>query len=397
MKLTVDTSALPSPGTTPFEIVERKGIGHPDTLADALAEHFSVALSRYYLDRFGHILHHNVDKVLVLGGEARPKFGGGEVVKPIEVFIAGRATLSFKGVQVPVETLAIESSRDVFRQIFHTLDPIRHVKVHCLVRPGSEDLVELFERERSSGVWHANDSSIGVGFAPLSHLERQVLAIDRSLSDPSRRLQHPAYGEDTKLLAIRRHGKTEITVACAFCDRYVSSIADYSQKKAELAALFAPAAGPDTTIDAINAADAPERGSIYLTVTGTSAESGDDGQTGRGNRANGLITPGRPMTMEAVAGKNSVSHAGKLYNLVARAVAEAVILEMPEIRAAECYLVSRIGQPVREPRLAHVRVTPPPGAGVADYALRIEGIVQRHLGELDRLRQKLLDEALMIF
>lgn len=397
MKLRVDTSALPSPGTVPFEIVERKGIGHPDTLADALAEHFSVVLSRYYLDRFGHILHHNVDKVLVLGGEAQPKFGGGEVKKPIEVFIAGRATLNFKGIQVPIEPLAVESSREVFRQIFHTLDPERDVKVHCLVRPGSEDLVELFERERRSGTWYANDSSIGVGFAPLSHLERQVLDIDRALSNQSWHLQHPAYGEDTKLLAVRRHGKTEITVACAFCDRYVSGLADYSQKKSELASFLAHATGAETLIGAVNAADAPERGSIYLTVTGTSAESGDDGQTGRGNRANGLITPGRPMTMEAVAGKNSVSHAGKLYNLVARAVAEAVIIEIPEIRAAECYLVSRIGQPVKEPQFAHVRVTTPVGAGPADYALRIDGILQRHLGELDRLRQKLLDELLVIF
>lgn len=397
MKLVVDISALPVPGTQPFEIVERKGSGHPDTLADALAEHFSVALSRYYLDRFGQILHHNVDKVLVLGGEARAKFGGGEVTKPIEVFFAGRATLNFKGVPVPVEALAVESCREVFRRTFHTLDPERHVKIHCLVRPGSEDLVELFERERRGGVWYANDSSIGVGFAPLSHLERQVLAIDRALCNQSSRLQLPAYGEDIKILATRRRGKTEIALACAFCDRYVSGIADYIQKKSELASFVAHAASAEALIGAVNAADAPERGSIYLTVTGTSAESGDDGQTGRGNRANGLITPGRPMTMEAVAGKNSVSHAGKLYNLVARAVAEAVILEIPEIRAAECYLVSRIGQPVKEPQLAHVRVTTHAGAGPADYALRIEGILQRQLAELDRLRQLLLDEALAIF
>lgn len=396
MKLVVDTSALPLPGTQPFEIVERKGLGHPDTLADALAEHFSVALSRFYLDRFGHILHHNVDKVLVLGGEARPEFGGGKVTRPIEVFFAGRATTTFKGVPVPVETLAVESSRQVFRRIFHTLDPERHVKVHCLVRPGSGDLVELFERERRNAVWLANDSSIGVGFAPLSPLERHVLEIDRALSQLALRNTHPAFGEDTKFLALRGHGKVEITVACAFCDRYVSGLDDYVKKKTELQSIVGHVAGSAVAV-AVNAADAPERGSIYLTVTGTSAESGDDGQTGRGNRANGLITPGRPMTMEAVAGKNPVSHVGKIYNLVARAVAEAVILEIPEIRAAECYLVSRIGQSVKEPQLAHVRVTTHAGAGPADYALPIEGIVQRQFGDLDRLRQKLLDESLVIF
>ncbi len=396
MKLAIDTSPLTLPGMQTFEIVERKGAGHPDTIADALAEHFSVALSRFYLDRFGFILHHNVDKVLVLGGEAVPNFGGGEVTKPIEVFLAGRATTNFKGVPVPVETLAVESSREVFRRIFHTFDPERHLKIHCLVRPGSQDLVELFERARGTGIWLANDSSIGVGFAPLSQLERHVLRIDRALSDPALRATHPAFGADTKLLALRHHGKTEITVACAFCDRYVAGLEEYIHEKSELQSILGQIAGAGVAI-AVNAADAPEHGSIYLTVTGTSAESGDDGQTGRGNRANGLITPSRPMTMEAVAGKNTVSHVGKIYNLVAPAIAEAVILEIPEIRAAECYLVSRIGQPVKEPQLAHVRVTTHAGAGPADYALRIEGIVPRHLAELDQLRRKLLDKSLGIF
>lgn len=396
MRLVVDTSALPPRETLPFEIVERKGAGHPDTIADALAEHFSVALSRFYLDRFGQILHHNVDKVLVLGGQARPRFGGGTVTRPIEVFFAGRATTRFKGVDIPVETLAIESAREIFRRIFHTLDPRRHVKIHCLVRPGSEDLVALFERERTSGVWLANDSSIGVGFAPLSRLERRVLDIDRALSNPARHRASPELGEDMKLLALHQHGRTMLTLACAFCDRYVAGIDDYIEKKAALEAAAAQAAGPDIDIE-VNAADDPARGSVYLTVTGTSAESGDDGQTGRGNRVNGLITPCRPMTMEAAAGKNPVSHVGKIYNLVARAVAESVILEIPEIRAAECYLTSRIGQPVAQPQLAHVRLTTHAGAGPADYALHIEGIVRRHLAELDKLRQALLDEALTIF
>ncbi len=396
MKPAVDISVLPHPGAEPFEIVERKGIGHPDTLADALAENFSRALSRYYLDRFGHVLHHNVDKVLVVGGAARPKFGGGAVTKPIEVYLAGRATCHFKGVEIPVERLALESARATFRQVFHALDAERHVNIHCLVRPGSEDLVELFERERRSGVWHANDSSIGVGFAPFSPLERHVLAIDRALSGAPMRAAHPAYGEDTKILAVRRHGKSEFTVACAFCDRYLSDMEDYRGKKSALTAIISDTVGGDA-VTTVNAADDPDAGSVYLTVTGTSAEAGDDGQTGRGNRANGLITPGRPMTMEAAAGKNSVSHAGKLYNLVARIVAEAVTLEIPEIKAAECYLVSRIGQPVKEPQLAQVRIAVPAGAGAADYTLRIEGILQRHLSELDHLRQKLLDGALTIY
>ena len=59
----------------PFEVVERKGLGHPHTLADAVSEVFSMELSRLYLAEFGEILHHNVDKVLITTGKTDPRFG----------------------------------------------------------------------------------------------------------------------------------------------------------------------------------------------------------------------------------------------------------------------------------------------------------------------------------
>lgn len=396
MKLAIEISDLPDPGARVFEIVERKGLGHPDTLCDALAENFSVALSRFYLDRFGFILHHNVDKILLVGGEARPQFGGGKVTSPIEIFFAGRATRRYKGVEVPIEAIAIESCRQLLRRTFHALDPERHVNVHCLVRPGSEELVELFERRQRSGVWLANDSSIGAGFAPLSPIERDVLAIDHILASAETRAEYPVFGEDIKVLATRSRGATSITVACAFCDQHVSNLDDYLVKKGRLQSLVTEICTGAGEIR-VNAADDPGNGSIYLTVTGTSAEAGDDGEVGRGNRANGLITPCRPMTMEAVAGKNPVSHVGKLYNLAARDIAEAIIRDVPEIAAAECYLVSRIGQPVAEPEFAHLRIAPRGGGSAADFSSRIEPILRQQLSSLDTLWRRLLDQSCSIF
>ncbi|HYM03398.1 MAG TPA: methionine adenosyltransferase [Stellaceae bacterium] len=396
MAIDLDVSDLPGLDTPPFELVERKGIGHPDTLCDAIAERFSIALSRFYVERFGAVLHHNVDKVLLWGGAAEPRFGGGSVKEPIEIFLAGRATTRFKGVDVPVESLAIEAGRAYLRETFHTLDPERHVKFHCLVRPGSEDLVELFQRRQRAGVWLANDSSLGVGFAPLSALEESVLAIDRALRDPAVKRAQPAFGEDTKLLALRRGAETAYTVACAFCDRSVADLAGYLEGKAALGALVRHAAGAAAEVT-VNAADEPEAGSIYLTVTGTSAEAGDDGQAGRGNRANGLITPLRPMTMESVAGKNPVSHVGKLYNLAARAIAESVVRDVPEVVAAECYLASRIGRPVKEPQLAHLRLRTRDGKPAAELAWEVEPILHAHLAELDTLWRTLLTSAVPLF
>jgi S-adenosylmethionine synthetase len=106
----------------PVEIVERKGLGHPDSICDALAEQVSLALCRFYRERFDLILHHNVDKVLLCAGETRPAFGGGEIVEPLDIFLAGRATAAFKGVEVPLEELAVETARQWLRQNLHGLD-----------------------------------------------------------------------------------------------------------------------------------------------------------------------------------------------------------------------------------------------------------------------------------
>jgi S-adenosylmethionine synthetase len=168
------------------EVVERKGLGHPDTLSDALAEELSHSLCRFYLDRFGRILHHNVDKVLLWGGSARPAFGGGEVLAPIELFLAGRATTEHAGASVPIEELAVEGSRALLRRRMHAFDADHHVRVHCLVRPGAGELVDVHRHAL------ANDTSCGVGYAPLSTLERVVLAVERRLNAPDTKLAHPA-------------------------------------------------------------------------------------------------------------------------------------------------------------------------------------------------------------
>jgi S-adenosylmethionine synthetase len=137
-------SLPPSEAARGVEIVERKGIGHPDTICDALAERFSLALAQFYLARFGTVLHHNVDKALLRGGASRATFGGGEVLEPIDIYLAGRAVVEAGGVRVPVEELAIDGTREWLASHLHALDPLRHVRVHCLVRPGSADLAQLF-------------------------------------------------------------------------------------------------------------------------------------------------------------------------------------------------------------------------------------------------------------
>lgn len=379
-----------SPGE--IEIVERKGMGHPDTVCDAFAEALSLALCSYYRERFGFILHHNVDKALLVGGQASPRFGGGHVVAPMQLFLAGRATRAYRQEAVPIEALVEEVASHQWKR-FHALDPARHVQLHCLIGPGSDELVALYERRLLTGRWLANDTSCGAGYAPLSALERLVLAVEGLISSPELRAAHPELGEDVKVMGVRVGDDAHLTVACAFVDRYVASAEDYVRGKSRLGdrlSALAQATSPLRTTVTLNAADDPAAGRFYLTVTGLSAEAGDDGQVGRGNRANGLITPHRPMTMEATAGKNPVSHVGKLYNLAAREMAEAIVQRLDEVAAARCFLVSRIGAPIDEPQLVEVQVQLQEDRWGRGLTKRIRPVVDEQLGRLDQWADRLL-------
>ena len=344
----------------PVEIVERKGTGHPDTICDNLAEELSVALCKLYLDEFGYVQHHNVDKALLVGGVADPRFGGGEIITPIEIYLVGRAVKEKDGKPLPVDELAIEVAKEWLRKNIRHLDADKHVIITPRIRPGSKDLVELFERFAKKGeVPLANDTSFAVGYAPFDDLEKVVYNTERYLNSPQFKKEHPYLGEDIKVMGVRLGDKIRITIAAAFVDRYMKDVKDYLEKKeiVRQKALENASKYTDKEVEVfINTADNPENNSVYITVTGTSAEAGDDGQVGRGNRPNGLITPYRPMTLEAAAGKNPVSHVGKIYSAVANLIANRVVNEIEDIEEAYCYMVSQIGKPITEPQVCDVKV-----------------------------------------
>jgi S-adenosylmethionine synthetase len=381
------------------EIVERKGLGHPDTICDALAESLSRSLCREYR-RFGRILHHNVDKALLCGGRASPAFGGGTVMAPITIYLAGRAVTEAGGETIAVDDLARESARAWLRANLHALDAERDVELHTPIQPGSQDLTHLFARGGRDNVLLANDTSIGVGYAPLSRLEQLVLAVERSINGRDRSRVHPAWGEDVKVMGIRQHDTVHLTVACAMIGRWLRHIDDYLDEKREVELLVRELAGRSGFSDcevAVNAADQPSSGSVYLTVTGTSAEAGDDGEVGRGNRVNGLITPCRPMSLEAAAGKNPVTHVGKIYNVLAARIAEALVANVPEIESAQCLMVSQIGQPVTEPAVLRIAIATRDGVPAAAIEHRIDQIADDQFGRTHGLIDDFVEGKVDVF
>jgi S-adenosylmethionine synthetase len=390
-------SALPVDDNE-VELVERKGLGHPDTICDAVAETFSRNLCREYRKRFGEVLHHNVDKALLRGGRSAPAFGGGTVLTPISIYLAGRAVTEVGSETVSVDEIAVEGSRAWLREYMRALDADRHVQVHNLVQPGSQELQKLFLRRPQSDAILANDTAVGLGYAPFSALERLVLALEKRINNRDSR--HPAWGEDVKIMGVRRGTAVKLTVACAMIGKYLSHIDDYLGEKAAVESLARKLAiehGFSQCSVNVNMADDPENGAIYLTVTGTSAEAGDDGQVGRGNRVNGLITPNRPMVLEATAGKNPVSHVGKIYNVLARDIAETLVTHEPGIAAAQCFLMGQIGAPVAEPTLIHIKLATRNGVSLAQFKQCAEDTARAQLARTSQMTDRFIAGTIDIF
>lgn len=381
-----------------IELVERKCLGHPDSLADGIAESISRALSRSYLEECGSVLHHNTDQGEVVAGESLPKFGGGRITKPIYFLISGRATRTFNGANIPTDAIAVEAARDYIRHILPAINMDRDVIVDCRMGKGSTDLQDVF-RSCEGKVPRANDTSFGVGHAPFSEAESIVRGV-AAFVDTKLRPKYPVIGQDCKIMCLRDGDAITLTIAMAFVDRYCSSIAEYIEQKNVLTEQIALVAKQFTTRAvnvAINTADDLEGGSVFLTVSGTSAEMGDDGSVGRGNRANGLITPNRPMSMEATSGKNPINHIGKIYNLLATQIAQDCVAEVDGIEEIYVRMLSQIGYPIDQPHVASAQVLTKPGVSINSVKPDIEGIIDGWLAKTTTITEKVIRGELSTF
>jgi len=376
----------------PVELVERKGIGHPDSICDAIMEATSVKLCREYQDRFGRVLHHNIDKGLLVAGQTTPQLGGGKVVEPMRLIFGDRGTYEYRGVNIPIGEIAESVARDWLREHLRFVDPLKHIVFQNEIKPGSPELTDIFSRE----IMGANDTSAGVGYAPLSETERLVLAAEKFLNAPSFKNSFPEAGEDIKVMGYRLRKTLTLTVAMAFVDRFIQNSRMYFDRKhsirKELQAFISKEARTlDSVAVAINTLDDPDRGEagMYLTVLGTSAEAGDGGQVGRGNRVNGVIAFNRPSTTEAAAGKNPISHVGKIYNLLSHEIASHIHREVGGIREVTVWLCSQIGKPIDQPLIAEAQLILEPDTLLEDVRDSVVAVIDRELESIQSFTHRL--------
>ena len=387
-------------GKQKLEIVERKGLGHPDSICDAILDRVSVELSREYLKRFGSIMHHNADKSLLVAGRVKTRFGGGEVEQPMRLVFGDRATEEVEGARIPVEEIAIKAAKEWIRRNLRFVDPEQHMIYQVELKPSSAALTDIFRRK--GRVLSANDTSAAVGYAPMTQTEQLVLKIEHHLNSNEFKREFPETGEDVKVMGLRMDDELHLTVGMAFVDRFIESENDYFRKKGEIAERLLAFLKENSSFKKIeldlNTLDIRGRGvgGVYLTVLGTSADGADSGQVGRGNRPNGVIPLNRNVGSEAAAGKNPVSHVGKIYNLLTHKMANEIYNRVPGLEEVYVWLVSQIGKPIDEPAIAAGRVITKSGFSMESVRNQIVEVIDSELEHIDKFCMELAEGKIPI-
>ncbi|MGA2112563.1 MAG: methionine adenosyltransferase [Anaerolineales bacterium] len=377
----------------PVEIVERKGMGHPDSLCDGIAERISVEYTRWCEENLGLPMHHNFDKVQLVAGDVQVGFGSGELLRPIRIQIAGRGTREYQGRQIPVDSLAIQAAKAHVRETMRYLDPEKHLVVDCYAGRGSGELIHTVDDVR------ANDTSFGCAHWPRSDVETAVFESAQYLNFEL--INQFPIGEDVKVMGMRRGDNILLTCAVPFLGPQLKDVTEYLEAKRsvqEAVQAFAQKLIQRRRMKVdVNTADNEETGEVYLTLTGTSAEMGDDGSVGRGNRVSGLITPFRSASLEAAAGKNPISHVGKIYNVLSLLAAQDIIEKVPGAKEASVYILSQIGHPLDQPLICTASITSTNGTVSETDRRKVADILNERLANVHQVRSLLAKRQVMLY
>lgn len=374
------------------ELIERKGRGHPDSIADELASRLSREYCRLTVERCdGQILHHQFDKTMIVGGATEVDFGGGRFVAPIRVVLSGRISTTYAGRDIGARQLCEDVVRTYFRERFPRV-PADMVEVHDFLtthagpgtlRTSTGSIAAMFEPP-SRGVVRgyddlvANDTSYCVAYAPRSALEDFVLRIEHELTGPTRQALWPWLGTDIKVMAYRQRSSVDLTVCVPQVAAEVASLDEYTDNLAVVRSFVmaeAERALPDHEVRlGLNTKDDHATRNYYLTVSGASL-SGDIGVVGRGNRVNGLITARRPMSLEGTNGKNPRYYSGFVYAQASRRMSDLILSRTGTENIVE--IVGQNGAPLAQPWA--VRVS---GRGLGQPARDVVADVLSDIGRL---------------
>ena len=340
-------------------------------------------------------------------GRSAPRFGGGTIVDPTYILLVGRATTEVSQDNVlkelPCKPVALKAAHEYIKKTFPNVDPDSDIILDARLGMGSDDLRGVYQTSKVL----ANDTSFGVGYAPYSITDRLVLKTEEMINSPKFKKILPETGQDVKVMGSRVGKDLTMTIACAMVDRYIDDAGHYAsameqlyEKVNENALNIIDKSGEDINFKLeLNTGDDYARGVYYLTVTGLSQEMGDDGSVGRGNRCNGLITPYRPMSMEATSGKNPITHIGKIYNVMSRLIAQDIADKISADVEVKVRILSQIGKPVSEPLNCSVQLVSMTEreSALKRWKSEAESIAYDWLDNVDKITRLIIDGKVRTF
>lgn len=384
------------------ETIERKGAGHPDTIADRLASQISRSYANYTVENCdGYILHHQVDKLMIIGGASSVTWGAGEFTEPIKIIVAGRATRSYLGESIPVQEIVEQTIKSYFEENLPLVDTEEDIVIQqeltANAGPGTIHssqgaIADMFSPAEEGSIRGyekvvANDTSYCVSHAPLSPLERAVIDAEQYLTSEETQQSHPWLGTDVKIMAVRNDNEIGVTVCIPQIARYVDSLSKYQENLRtitdEFANFFEEISDAEPVEISVNTKDDYEKNNVYLTVAGSSL-AGDIGTVGRGNRTNGVITSNRPMSLEGTNGKNPRYYSGFIYAILTKQLSQALHDEFEREVVAE--IVSQNGGDLLDPWKTTIKMKHDP-----EEEERINQIVKDHLEGIHGITDEFLN------
>ncbi len=394
-----------------IEIVERKGVGHPDTISDSIAEEISVEYSRYCLENFGCILRHMVDKISVTGGLTKVSFGGGKFISPAKVRLNGRFTESVGDVEIPYMEIAEGVIYRYFENVYFNFKReyiVIENNTHSSPGPGIifdengnsknerkgffiEQTVDTIKYHNNSQ--RSNDTSTAVCYFPISNLEKIVIETEKYLNSKEYKNSYPYVGTDIKVMGIRNKKDIEITICLPLISSFVTDYNDYMNKIDTVTKSlkeFLTTKGFDSSIKIfINTRDRSNHDDLYMTLLGSALESGDEGSVGRGNRIHGVIPFTRNITMEASCGKNPVYHIGKIYTSLAYVISRDIYNNFNIENIV--FITSQIGRDLSDPWLLSIELK---SESDEEIRTKIKDLTNLHLKNISSITNMIIKKEI---
>ncbi len=398
-----------SPDTASFEVVERKFRGHPDSLADLVAQTFSKKYIEYAWKTFPalfnrHFPNFSADKVTISGASTYHVDGTYKVTKPIDALLIGKITPRIGDIEIDVDGVFREAIEQVFVKCLQTTNFKHHLRTMIysvdLAGPDHgasfycpESVEQLIETLKAES--RANDTVYIVAYAPLSVTESLSIHLEQVTYSQEFRQIFPEIGTDIKAMIRRNRSEYDITLCLPILPEKVSTISVYESiianaKEFLLGKIESYLQGnaekfPGITVQLhVNTKDTASK--KYFALWGTSLTKGDVGAVGRGNRQQGFISGVRPSTNEAVSGKNPNHFAGIVCQLAADRMSQEIFLttQLENI----IYISANNGDALDDPSSVDILVA----HATESQKEEIQHIINVTLAMLPELRQAYIDQ-----